>query len=163
MRAKSDGDYQKAINAALDSWDRFGLSWSVGDALWDGFAEWRKIAGFQAEEALELALELYRRARGELPADLAQAPPRIDRPGDTPIDPVNEWVSLFNVAERFFDVMPVEDRRAWAGEFFDDYCGLPPERRLERLSVLEHLHEKYEVGDPECIAEANRAYRPDGW
>lgn len=162
MRAKSEGDYEKAINAALDSWDRFGLSWTVGDALWDGFAEWRKIDGFQRDQALELALELYRRARHELPADIAEAPLGIDRPGSTPIDPVNEWVSLFNMAEQFFDVLPPEDRQAWAGEFFDDYCGLPPERRLDRLFVLEHLHSKYGVGAPECIHEANRAYRPGG-
>ena len=101
MRAKEEGDHAKVINAALDIWEKFGFCWHVADALWDGFLAWEKTTEFERAEAYELSITLYRRARTVLPPDLSRAPwPNHDmQPRE---DPVRDWVSLFNLTERYF-------------------------------------------------------------
>ena len=153
MQAKERGDYATTINAALDAWDRFGLCWEVGDALFDGFLEWRKIDGFDRGEAFDLAIGLYRRGRLELPANLGDAP-LPDLTVTPPRQVTIDWVTLFNLAEWFFDVLPDGERRALAQFHFDEVLRLPPLVIAECQQWLGRLHDKYGVGDMEPVHRA---------
>ena len=165
MRAKEEGDHAKVINAALDIWDRFGFCWEVADALWDGFLVWEKTQDFEKLEAYELSLTLYRKARAELPSDLSSAPmPNRDDPLRPVQDPVRDWVSLFNLAEKYFSVISPDEQRVLALELFDELLTLPPLILGAYLSWMTRYHETYGVGELSPVYEAHAEYlRQQDW